>query len=81
MTNEPPRELYVELDFYDEEAECWSAFTTRVGESTKYILASRVEKMIRLAVLEADQRWSVLIGGQEDHVTAKEIKLLREELQ
>lgn len=57
------------------------AYDTKIHDHmTAYILATRVEKMIQLAVLEADQRWRRYIGGQGDRDAANEINQLQKEL-
>lgn len=94
MTNEPPREVWLErtpsFDVddsgeFDEMngAEVWSSGNSLFPH--KYILADRVEKMIRLAVLEYSlqgvntgdpQLNAMMVAG-----LLEEINQLREELQ
>lgn len=82
MTNELPREIYVNNDIdgftaYEEYDEEWMAFHPH-----KYILASRVEKMIRLAVLEERriQTRAYSVSSISEFFN-DEINQLREELQ
>lgn len=79
MSNERlPNEIWIEKGLDDPE---WY-MTEFLDNPVKYILASRVDKMIRLALLEKDLECEVSCYGHNPvhNVLKSEINQLREEL-